>query len=286
MHYLRAIFLLFGVLWGATAMSFETDFNRDTREAFKKSIDYPSLVARRPPEKVVLLDWQKTLETLRDAQGNEWSGKVDEPSLGLLGEGSLRVQMQSQKGAAIVDITSLAGGWQERLDYVMWQKSLTHRTEVNAKVLPGMDDLYLIPKLTPDTAFTDFLYGNFFIEVKAWDIDDIDSLAKALHQVMKDNSRVLNEEHKKCFKVTADNTTLMVGEVVSISLEGLVKNWDSEWIANQSRQLLNDDMEYLERRGNVFLLKALKKGKIKIPFAAMNKQTLYVEHQAVEVEVR
>ena len=78
----------------------------------------------------------------------------------------------------------------------------------------------------------------------------------------------------------------MVGEVVSISLEGLVKNWDSEWIANQSRQLLNDDMEYLERRGNVFLLKALKKGKIKIPFAAMNKQTLYVEHQAVEVEVR
>lgn len=286
MRYIRATIFLCGVLWGATAMSLGIDFNRDTREAFKKSIDYQTLVARRPLEKIVLLDWQKALEKLRDVQGTEWSGKVGEPALGLAGEGSLRVQMQSPKGAAIIDVNSLAGSWQQRLDYVVWQESLTHRTEVNAKVLPGMDDLYLIPKSTPGITFTAFLYGNVYVQIKAWDADDVDALAKTLYQIIKENSRVHDAEKKPCFKITADRHLLSVGDIVSITVEGSVKNWDSAWLFNHPQELLPDGVEYLEKHGNVFLFKGLKKGKLIIPFAAMNKQTLYVEHQELEVEFK
>ena len=267
-------------------MSFETQFNQNTREAFKKSIDYPALIARHPPEKIVLLDWQKSLDKLIDQDGNEWIGALGEETLGQRGQGEQQATLKSQKRTAIVKIISLSGDWRYRLDYLIWAESLTNGEEVNLKVLAGVDDLYLIPKDNPVKTFSSFLYGNLYVQVTSWDSEDIDALAKAIHQLMKDNSRVLGAEHKNCFKASADKSALNVGDVVSITVEGLVKNWDSEWIFNQSRQLLNDDMEYLERRGNVFLLKAVKKGKIKIPFAAMNKQTLYVEHQDVEIEVK
>jgi hypothetical protein len=286
MFNLRMLILLSGILWGVATMSFETQFNQNTREAFKQSIDYPTLVARHPPEKIVLLDWRKSLEKLTDKDGNEWIGVLEEESLGQHGQGEQQATLKSQKGTAIVEITSLSGDWKHRLDYLVWTESLTNRAEVNLKIRPGVDDLYLTPKDSSQITFSVFLYGNFYVYIKSWDAGDIDALAKSIHQIMKKNHRSFGAEHKNCFKVTADKSALSVGEVVSITVEGLVKNWDSEWIFNQSRQLLNDNMEYLERRGNVFLLKAVKKGKIKIPFAAMNKQTLYVEHQEVEIEVK
>lgn len=77
-----------------------------------------------------------------------------------------------------------------------------------------------------------------------------------------------------------------MGEVVSVAIEGLVKNWDSQWRYNQPREMLGEEVKYLERKENVFLFKALKPGKIKIPFAALNKQTLYVEIQEVNIEIQ
>lgn len=267
-------------------MSFETQFNQNTREAFKKSIDYTTLVARRPPEKIVLLDWHASLKKLIDKDGNKWIGVLEEETLGQHGQGEQQVTLNSQKGTAIVEITSLSGDWKHRLDYLVWTESLTNRAEVNLKVLPDVDDLYLIPKDSAQITFSVFLYGNFYVYIKSWDAGDISALAKSIHQIMKENHRSFGTEHENCFKVIADKSELAVGQVVSIKIEGRVKNWDSQWIYNQPRLLLGDNVEYIEKKDNVFLFKVLKKGKIKIPFAAMNKQTLYVEHQEVEVEVK
>lgn len=150
-----------------SAMSFETQFNQNTREAFKQSINYPALVARRFPEKIVLLDWRKGLEKLTDKDGNEWTGALGEETLGQHGQGEQQATLTSTKGTAIIKIISLSGDWKHRLDYLIWTESLTNREEVNLKVLPDLDDLYLIPKDSPMKTFSIFLYGNYYIQVKS-----------------------------------------------------------------------------------------------------------------------
>lgn len=285
MRYLYTAIFLFGTLWGATAMSSGLDFNRETRETLKKSINYPALIASRPLEKTIVLDWQQALLKLKDEQGNVWVGKADEPALGAEGEGQLRINLQSQKGAAIVNIVALAGNWQERLDYVVIKKSLTDRADFNLTVLPGIEDLYLIPKVGSDISFTTFLYGNLYIDVQQWDAGDIDALAKAIYQLVKNNSQVIIAEPQAGFRVTADKRQLKVGDTVSVKVEGLVQNWSSQWIYNQPQLLLVDAVEYIEQNDNVFIFKALKPGKMQIPFTAMNTQTLYVEKQSVTLEI-
>lgn len=283
----RVLIFLFCILWGTAAMSFETTFNQTAREKFKASINYPELIARRVAEKKVHLEWCKSFQKIIDKNDTEWQVELGEPTLGHWGEGELRATLTSHKGKAIMIITSLGGDWQQRLDYLIWKKSLTNRADVNLKVVPGVDDLYLIPKEGRGAVSSaTFLYGNLYIVVKQWDAGDIEVLARTIHQLVKDHSHIIEAGQRPSFKLNVDKPQVNVNDVVAVAITGLIGNWDSEWIANQSRQLLNDDMEYLERRGNVFSLKALKKGKIKIPFAAMNKQTLYVEHQAVEVEVK
>ena len=283
----RVLIFLFCILWGTAAMSFETTFNQATREKFKASINYPELVARKVAEKKVHLEWYKSFQKIVDKNDTEWRVEFGEPTLGHWGEGELRATLTSHKGKAIMIITSLGGNWQQRLDYLIWKKSLTNRADVNLKVVPGVDDLYLIPKEgRGGISSATFLYGNLYVVVKQWDAGDIEALAKATHQLLKDHSHFIEAGRRPIFKITIDKLQVNVGDVVSVAVEGLVRNWDSDWVFNQPKELLSHDMEYLERRENVFLLKAARKGKIKIPFAAMNKQTLYVEHQEVEIEVK
>lgn len=283
-HVQTAIFLV-GILGGTIAMGFGADFNQDTREAFKKSINYPALVAAHPQEKTVTLDWQNALQKLKDAQGNVWTSTPAEPALGGKGEGQLSLNLQSSKGTAIVDIVALAGDWQERLDYVVAKKSLTDRIDVNSKLVPGLEDIYFVPKTGTDIAFTSFLYGNLFIDIKQWDAGDIDALAKAIYQLVKNNSQPAVET-KPAFKVNADKCQLNTGDTVKIKVEGLAKNWHSEWIYNQPQLLLGDALEYIEQDGDTFHFKAVKAGKTEVTFAALNTRTLSVEKQSVALEIR
>lgn len=59
-------------------MSFEPAFNQNTREHFKKSINYPMLAERHIPKRRVQLDWQKSLQKIRDTEGTEWTGAFSE----------------------------------------------------------------------------------------------------------------------------------------------------------------------------------------------------------------
>lgn len=285
MQHVQAAVFLFGILWGAITMAFGADLDQDKREVFKKSINYPALLAAHPQEKTVTLDWQKALQNLKDAQGNVWTSAAAEPGLGGRGEGQLTLNLQSSKGAAIVNVIALAGDWQERLDYVITKKSLTDRIDVNLKLVPGVEDVYFIPKTGTGISFTSFLYGNFFIDIKQWDAGDIDALAKAIYQLLKNNSQPAVET-KPAFKVNADKCQLNTGDTVKIKVEGLAKNWTSEWIYNQPQLLLGDELEYLEQDGDTFHFKAVTAGKIEVTFAALNTRTLYVEKQAVTVEIR
>ncbi|PUA27869.1 MAG: hypothetical protein B0W54_15210 [Cellvibrio sp. 79] len=285
MYHMQAAIFLFGILWGTIAMALGTDFNQDTREAFKKSINYPALVAAHPQEKTVTLDWHKALQNLKDAQGTVWTSTPAEPGLGGTGEGQLRLNLQSSKGEAIVEIISLDGDWQERLDYVIAKKSLTDRIDVNSKLVPGIEDIYFIPKTGTEVPFTSFLYGNLFIDISQWDANDIDALAKAIYQLVKNNSQPAVEA-KPAFKINVDKCQLNIGDTVKINVEGLVKDWTSEWIYNQPQLLLGNELEYLEQDGDTFFFKAVKAGKIEVTFAALNTRTLYVEKQSVAVEIR
>jgi len=285
MHHVRTAIFLLGILGGTLAMGFETTFNQGTREAFKKSINYPALVAAQPQEKIVSLDWHKALQNLKDAQGNVWTSAPAEPGLGAWGEGQLSLNVHSAKGAAIVDVIALAGTWQERLDYVIAKKSLTDRVDINSKLLPGVEDIYFIPKTGTDITFASFLYGNLFIDIKQWDAGDIDALAKAIYQLVKNNSQPAVEA-KPAFKVNADQCQLNTGDTVKIKVEGLAKNWHSEWIYNQPQLLLGEELQYIEQDGATFHFKAVKAGKTAVTFAALNTKTFYVEKQSITVEIR
>lgn len=170
-------------------MSFETPFNQKIRDDFKKAIDYPTLVARHTPEKIVSLDWHKKLASLTDKDGNEWIVILDEETLGQHGERELRITLKSQKGTAMGTIITLSGDWKHRLDYLVWHESFTNRTEVNLKIIPGIDDIYLIPKDSEVISSTTFLYGNLYVTVTQWDAGDIDALARAMYQLIEDGSR-------------------------------------------------------------------------------------------------
>lgn len=285
MHPVQTAIFLLGILGGTMAMGFEINFNQNTRDAFKKSINYPALAAAQLPEKTVSLDWQHALKSLKDAQGNVWTSTPADPGLGSTGEGQLSLNLQSAKGAAIVDVIALAGDWQERLDYVIAKKSLTDRMDVNSKLVPGVEDIYFIPKTGTDITFASFLYGNLFIEIKQWDAGDIDALAKAIYQLVKNNSQPAVEA-KPAFKVNADKCQLNTGDIVKIKVEGLAKNWNTEWIYNQPQLLLGEELEYIEQDGDTFHFKAVKAGKTEVTFAALNTRTLYVEKQSVAVEIR
>lgn len=280
MHYSKMAIYLIMTPWGTNAMGFEITFNQETRKEFKRSINYPALATRQVPERVVHLNWQDFLKNIVDDDGREWIGAPAEPTLGHWGEGELRATLKSSKGAAIVLITSLAGQWQQRLDHLVWTESLTNRTEVNLKIVPGIDDLYLVPRDNQGTSSSTFLYGNICVSIKQWDAVDIDALAKAIHRLMQEHSQPGPVKHPPSFKLSSDRTRLSPGEKVSIKVEGRIHNWHSQWTYNQPQQLLGDEVEYIERIGNTFFFKALKRGEIQIPFTAMNTQTLYIESQS------
>lgn len=281
----RVMIFLLGITWGPTTMSYETTFNQKTREEFKKSINYPALVAQNVPAKEVNIEWAKSFKNIIDRDGNEWEVNATKPVLGQWGEGEMRATLQSGKGKAIIVIISLSDNWKQRLDYVIWTKSLTNRAEVNLKLLPGFDDIYLVPKDTPGVSSTSFLYGNVYVSIKQWDAGDIDALAKAIYQLVKNNSQPVAEV-KPAFKVNADKCQLNTGDTVKIKVEGLAKNWNSEWIYNQPQMLLGDELEYIEQDGDTFHFKTVKTGKLEVTFAALNTRTLYVEKQSVTLEIR
>lgn len=266
-------------------MSFEADFNNNIREEFKASINYPMLVARQPQEKIVVLDWTHSLQKIKDINGRAWTGTLSEPTLGHHGQGAVRATMTSDKGSALVNITVLAGDWKTRLDYVIWQESLTNRVAINLKLLPGYDDLYLIPKDSPHVAFTSFLYGHYHVDIRQWDCGDIDALAKAIHRLMQEHTQPGLAKPSSSFKLVADKERYAVGEKIAIHVEGVAQNWSSQWIFTLPKELLGDAVEYQERRENVFVLNAVKKGTIPVTFTSMNKHTLQLDSQTIELMI-
>lgn len=280
-----AIFFL-TILWGSSAMGVETSFNQNVREAFKKSIGYPSLLAHPPAEKLVVVDWKKILSSVTDADGHHWVGSTDEPSLGSTSEGSLNANLKSANGMALIKITSLSGSWKQRLDHVMWVESLTNMGEIACQVKTGVADLYLVPKYSSGTPSVSFLYGNFYVEVSHWEHHDIGALALKLLKIMEDHSRpplVGNNSPK--FTLTVDKNNLAVGDTFSITVKGGA-NWGPEWIYAQTEDLLPEYIVQIDHERDVFTFKALAKGVLKIDFTAMNTRTLLLSVETIGVTIK
>ncbi len=267
-------------------MSIETGFNQELRERFKKSIGYSTLLEHPPVEKVVIVDWKKALNKITDSEGHHWVGAVDEPTLSRSGDGEVDARFESSNGMALVRITSLSGGWKQRLDHVMWVKSLTNRSEINFKLKSGVSDLYLIPKDSVHIAFVSFLYGNFEIDISHWEQQSVGALAESLLKIMQDHSHpsVVGKPPSK-FALTADSIKVKVGDSFSIQVKGLAAGWGAEWIYVQTEDLLPDNVALIEHEGERFTFKALKKGTTNINFTAMNTRTLLLDVESIAVTI-
>ena len=279
------VFLVF-IIWGSPAMSFETGFNQELRERFKKSIGYSRLLEQPPTEKLVIVDWGKTLTKITDKDGQEWIGTLDEPTLDRYGVGELTARLKSSSGMAIVKVTSLSGNWKHRLDYVMWTKSLTNREEVNLRIKPGVSDLYLIPKDHSEITFTTFLYGNFKVDISHWDQQDVSALSEKILSILQSNSHpveIKNPSPK--FSLTADKNRIKVDDRFSIKVKGLVADWNTNWIYSSTENLLPDTLEFSEQDGDALSFKALKSGAANIQITAMNKRNLLLSAQSLNIVV-
>ena len=267
-------------------MSLETSFNQQIRENFKKSIGYSSLLANPPAEKIVIVEWKKILGNLIDADGVHWKGTLEQPSLRTSGEGVLDARLESMSGMALVKLTSLPGDWKQRLDHVIWVKSLTNMGEVGSKLKQGFGDLFFIPKYSPETPRVSFLYGSFYVEVSHWEKKNVGVLAESLLKIMQDNSHppIVGKPPAK-FALTADKNKVKMGDSFSIQVKGLTAGWGAEWVYVQTEDLLPDNVALTEHEGEKFIFKALKKGTANINFTAMNTHTLLLSSEFVEVTV-
>lgn len=261
-------------------------FNQGLLDEFKKSIDYSTLVAQLPVGKDVIIDWQNALQNITDAKGTVWTSKSKDPILGLKGEAHLRLTLASCDGQAIVDVIFYAGNWQQRLDSFVSAKALTNRASINYKIKPNIDDVYLIPKDQTEITFVNFLYGRFSINVSHWDGGDVAPLADTIYQLMTNNIANTASENKMVFNVVSDKEQYAVGHFIKLKLEGTTNDWATEWV-NKQAPIVDDSaqVEYIEKNDNVWLFKALKKGKVSIPFSAMNKKTLHVETKNIEIDI-
>ena len=62
-------------------------------------------------------------------------------------------------GAGIVNIKYIAGDWPTRLSFFVSERAFINRADINYKLVPSFEDIYLIPKFGTDVTFVHFYMG-------------------------------------------------------------------------------------------------------------------------------
>ena len=136
-------------------------FNHKRLDEFKQSINYSALIATPPTEKNVDLDWQAELKTIIDYEGVTWKSDVKESVLNVKEPMALRLTLTSEQGLeqVIVNIKYIAGDWPTRLSFFVSERAFINRADINYKLVPSFEDIYLIPKFGTDVTFVHFYMG-------------------------------------------------------------------------------------------------------------------------------
>ena len=185
MHCNRAILTLLEVPPMSLKSPFES-FNHKRLDEFKQSINYSALIAAPPTEKNVDLDWQAELKTIIDYEGVTWKSDVKESVLNVKEPMALRLTLTSEQ--VIVNIKYIAGDWPTRLSFFVSERAFVNRADINYKLVPSFEDIYLIPKFGTDVTFVHFLYGHFDIKIMHAELYDVQSVADAIYQLVKNSS--------------------------------------------------------------------------------------------------
>jgi hypothetical protein len=265
-------------------MSIETTLNQNAQDNFKKAIGYASLVQSPPIEKLVVMNWKAVLATVKDTKGTVWTSSFDEPFLMNTGIGIIDASFESNRGMALVKITSLTGTWKERLDYVIRQKSLTDMGLINEQIKSNVSDIYFIPKNTNSITNSSFLYGNFYVVISHWEQDDIGALAQQLWEILNSHNQSTNfMGNQTTINASINKEKIHVKDSFIIELKSNNDNY--EWLFELDEKSLPDNIEYTERESNKFGFNAKGTGIVKIFFKAMNTTTFLIQEKTLDIVI-
>lgn len=260
-------------------MSADSYFTHPMKGEFKRKIHYPALALKSQAHKRVNMDWIEVLTEFKDGRGEVWRGRFQKPYIQPFGLGVLTGSLKSGNKEFSIFITSfLTDDWKARLDYVVDKLSVTSMTDINAQVVQSQADIYFVTK-TPGPVICNFILANFHVEIAAKNFEDVTVLAQAVIAAMHAHSENIPSSEPSKFTVAPSRYRTPINKAFSLAVSGLAM----DWMVTQPDLLLPDDIKLTDDDKNVFTFNATAVGKIAIPIVAMNRHTLTLSDQWVEV---